>query len=1092
MSFFQHQRSASGPGLLLAWAILLSTLSLAACGGSGNGAGNDALPPPPVTDGGGDPPPPIAGNPGDPLASAMVTFFADDPVPESETSIDAHNRKVVRTRIQVDFVETATIGQANELLIGLGATIHASVEGLPNLVLRIPDPGSLSALDTLVTDIRNNPNVFAVLKSVETERRGLPENIRSLIFDGQGEPEADGDWRFVGQHLAVRGAAAWNVAEAASGTPAMIFADAFPLGKPEDGNQEEGFDPAFVFDVDSLLGTPLGYTKVELPPECIDPRLEDQEDCEKLVDERQHGYWTLGIATGVHWDSARDERDLFEHVTGIVPMTSDLLISNDYQEEDRTADARLIADIRAAAASRPGMIVVNRSSGNICDTATLAGDPCVPIDSLRDRVRSFIRSIRWFPDLEGRVLLVSAVGNRRQDEGAEGAPFVGTHDASTDSVINAAALNPSWPDRFDQNALPALENVLSVENARRTPRYVSASNTQDPALGPGTTFRGQCTSNSSFIGGHIAGVGSGGVYSSIGGDDTENREDGGTSSAAPQVAGLAAYMSALDPSLTPQETIDILTSVATPLPRGSASEDCSTVDPIDHPRAPLIDAYASVLALDSTGSINPSNAKIRNALLDVTGPDGIPDTKFDLLDLDVLLPKVNVLSESGAGVLDYSRFDLNGDGFTGGQGGARFDLDIDDVTTSNAFSSVINVDLLDALDTTITFNENAVTDLQVVCYYAYTDLFVGDTTLRDNRMRPFATDCACEGTSPSNGFPATASLLSAPAETGGQCLVNEPELLIAGTAVREITQDGFTGTVGSVDVFKVGGDGSTITRMTFDADPFRPSNAGNPAWSPDRGRIAYTWNADTFHDIWVMDSDGANQQKLTTSTFQAIHLAPEWSPDGRKIAYTTRANSGSQSEIWVMNADGSDKQLMLSSNVLIFELSWSPDGRKMLYTEGVSFRDPVTIRLADVVVEVIEDVETWSLRNPVSFAGAEAINRSPDWSPDGSRIAFSSQADVSSDRNIYTVASDGTDLVQITGPDAPVDFGGFQLQIADSSPSWSPDGSRLAIVRTVPPGGSDAEDSTSEVFIVNPDGTGLVQLTPTNLNLTVHEVAWSN
>ncbi|MDX1499652.1 MAG: S8 family serine peptidase, partial [Woeseiaceae bacterium] len=980
-----HTRIASSTLGLLRTAITLVTASLiVACGGGGGGNDPAPIPPRPDVDGGNAP---IAGDPDDLLSSAIKTFFAAETVPEEEISIDAHGREVVRTRIQVDFIETATIGQANALLLELGASIHASLEGLPNLVLRIPDPGSLSELDALVAEIRNNPVVFAVLTSHETERRMLPENVRSLIFDGQGAPESDGDWRFVGQHLAVRGAAAWNVAEAASATPAMIFADSLAKGDPADGDPSAGIDAAMVFDVAPLLGTSLGYKNEPLPAKCVNPDLADKEDCDRIVNEREHGYWTLGIATGIHWDAPRNPADLHEHVTGIVPFTVDLLISNDLGEHDElTRDFRLLRDMVAAAAARPGMIVVNRSSGSVCDTATQAGDPCLPVDDIRDRVRSFIRTLRWLPgNLENRVLLVSSVGNRQQDEGAAGQPFIGTHDASTDSTINAAALIPSWPGRFGQDPLPALTNVLSVENATRTPRYDKPTNTQIPSLGTNVSFKGKCTAESSFIGGHIAGIGSGGVFSSIGHDDVEDAQagDGGTSSATPQVAGLAAYMSAIDPTLTPQRTIDIIQAVATPLPRGTVAEDCSDVDTSKYPRAPLIDAFASVLALDAPGSTHPSTAKVRNALLDVTGPDGDPDTRFDLHDLDALLPKVSLFAGAGLGDLDYGRYDLNGDGYTGGGGGARFDLDVDDVTSSDAFRTAINIDLEETLELPgISFNEKAVTDIQVLCFYAYSDLYVGDTNQRDIRMRPVKEQCACEGTVPSQSanIQKTAAVAQQVAE--GQCLAEQPELLITATAIHQLGDD----TVGSVDVFKVSGDGSAVTRLTFDADPFRPNSAGQPAWSPSRTQIAFSWNADIFSDIWIMNSDGSGQQQLTfanTTTNFVDHISPEWSPDGQKIAYIRTSRILPLSEIWVMNPDGSDKQLMLSSEVQIFELSWSPDGTKMLYTMGESFRDPTVINLADVVVDTSGGGEAWSLQNPVSFAGAEAINRSPEWSPDG-------------------------------------------------------------------------------------------------------------
>jgi Tol biopolymer transport system component len=51
---------------------------------------------------------------------------------------------------------------------------------------------------------------------------------------------------------------------------------------------------------------------------------------------------------------------------------------------------------------------------------------------------------------------------------------------------------------------------------------------------------------------------------------------------------------------------------------------------------------------------------------------------------------------------------------------------------------------------------------------------------------------------------------------------------------------------------------------------------GEPAWSPDGRSIAYQ----RAGDIWVMNSDGTNQKKLTTGGG-----SPDWSPDGTKILF---------------------------------------------------------------------------------------------------------------------------------------------------------------------------------------------------------------
>ncbi len=109
----------------------------------------------------------------------------------------------------------------------------------------------------------------------------------------------------------------------------------------------------------------------------------------------------------------------------------------------------------------------------------------------------------------------------------------------------------------------------------------------------------------------------------------------------------------------------------------------------------------------------------------------------------------------------------------------------------------------------------------------------------------------------------------------------------------------------------------------------------SPAWSPDGRRIAFVQETDQDSEIFAISvrcplSEGCPPDRYyNLSDDPARDRFPAWSPDGRWIAFAS--NRGGTWDIYVMNADGAQIQRLTDSTGRFVFPAWSPDGRQLVF-----------------------------------------------------------------------------------------------------------------------------------------------------------------
>src|SRR3954447_18523154 len=111
--------------------------------------------------------------------------------------------------------------------------------------------------------------------------------------------------------------------------------------------------------------------------------------------------------------------------------------------------------------------------------------------------------------------------------------------------------------------------------------------------------------------------------------------------------------------------------------------------------------------------------------------------------------------------------------------------------------------------------------------------------------------------------------------------------VLGGTQSAQATFPGSNGRIAYQaiwDIWTVNSDGTDPTNLTNNGVEIRDVE---PAWSPTGDKIAFASNRDGNYEIYIMDTEGGGQTRLTMSP--GNDQWPTWSPDGQTIAFSRGA-----------------------------------------------------------------------------------------------------------------------------------------------------------------------------------------------------------
>jgi Tol biopolymer transport system component/tRNA A-37 threonylcarbamoyl transferase component Bud32 len=199
-----------------------------------------------------------------------------------------------------------------------------------------------------------------------------------------------------------------------------------------------------------------------------------------------------------------------------------------------------------------------------------------------------------------------------------------------------------------------------------------------------------------------------------------------------------------------------------------------------------------------------------------------------------------------------------------------------------------------------------------------------------------------------------------------------------------------------------------------------------PTFSPDGQSLAFVRaTSEIMGDVYVIPAAGGDVKQLTTDSRlrfydQGVIGGLAWTEDSQTVIYSSEA--GGAPSLWKVSVLGGTPERLSVGGVDTFYPSTARQGSRLAFTQIHGGRPVYQIQLPS---------SAHSDSVPIKLIASTRSNYTPQYSPDGGKIAF--ESDRSGTREIWICDRGGTNPIQLTN------FGGPHV----GSPRWSPDGKQI-------------------------------------------------